>query len=176
MLLLVSVALVLPACVAPHYSNCQIIGAKPCQISKPSQVEFCLDHQPSKPVGFVAAITGCVTTPFKCIGIFGWTDYGYNAEATGKVVQARLSSDRFFTVDLMLKHLNVGNAAVSEACCRFIRAEVYQGNTPVPKGVRDLSAPTVLIRGKLVWDGDGYLEIHPERAGDYRVISSRANN
>jgi hypothetical protein len=165
--------LVLGGCAGPHYSQRRIIGAKPCPLRQPSDLPRCLSKVPDKPVDFVAAVTGCVTSPFKNIGIFGWTDYGYEAEAVGKVIQARLSTDRFFTVDLMLKQIRVGDALLPEMGCRFIRAEVYQGNTPVPKNVRQMSAPIVWIRGKLVWDGDGHVEIHPEHAGDYRLVSTR---
>jgi hypothetical protein len=168
--------LILGGCAGPHYSQHQLIGAKPCAIHQPSDLQRCLSKVPDKPVDLVAAVTGCVTTPFKNIGIFGWTDYGYKAEAIGKVIQARLSSDRLFTVDLMLNQIRIGDALLSGTRCRFLRAEVYQGNTPVPKNIREMSAPVVLIRGELVWDGDGHLEIHPEHAGDYQVISSLTNN
>ena len=162
---------ILGGCAGPHYAAHQLIGAKPCALHQPSDLPRCLSKVPEKPVGFVAAITGCFTTPFKNVGVFGWTDYGYNVEAIGKVIQARLSTDRFFTVDLMLKQLRVGYALLPKMSCHFIRAEVYQGNTPVPKNIRNLPAPMVLIKGKLVWDGDGHVEIHPEQAGDYRVVS-----
>jgi hypothetical protein len=160
-------------CVGPHYAEHQFIGAKPCPLHQPSDLSRCLSKVPDKPVDLIAAVTGCVTTPFKNIGIFGWTYYGYKTEALGKVIQARLSTDRFFTVDLMLKQIRVGDALLPHMGCRFIRAEVYQGDTPVPKNIRDLAAPIVLIRGKLVWDGDGHVEIHPEHAGDYRVVSTQ---
>jgi hypothetical protein len=162
--------------VGPHYTQHQLVGAKPCALHQPSDLPRCLSKVPDKPVGLVAAVTGCFTTPFKSVGIFGWTDYGYSAEALGKVVQARLSTDRFFTVDLMLKQVRVGDAFLAGTGCQFIRAEVYQGNTPVPKNIREMSAPIVLIRGKLVWDGDEHMEIHPQHTGDYRVISSRDND
>jgi hypothetical protein len=126
-------------------------------------------------VGFLAAITGFFTTPFKNVGIFGWTDYGFKAEAIGNVVQSRLSSDRFFTVDVALKRLRIDHTPIPQVYGRFMRAEVYQGNTPVPANIRTLRSPLVSIRGKLVWDGDGHLEIHPEHDDDYRVISARAN-
>jgi hypothetical protein len=58
----------------------------------------------------------------------------------------------------------------------LICAEVYQGNTPVPINIREMSAPIVLIRGRLVWDGDGHLEIHPQKAGDYHFCLSPVNS
>jgi len=173
--LLLAVCLSLTGCAAPRYCNHQIIGAKPCAIPHPADAKCCLSKKPDRPVGLIAAAGGCLTTPFKAAGISGWTDYGYKAEAIGRVVQSRLSSDRFFTVDLALQSLRVDHTLLRKVSGRFIRAEIYQGQAPVPSHLRALCEPVVSIRGKLVWDGDGdgHLEIHPQHAGDYRVISKR---
>ena len=74
--------------------------------------------------------------------------------------------------------LRIDDISLERIWGRYIRAEIYQGQTPVLPNVRTLREPVVFIRGKLVWDGDahGHLEIHPERANDYRIVSSRANN
>ena len=107
--------LIFDGCIGPHYTQHQIIGVKPCPLHQPSDLSRCLSKVPDKPVDLIAAMTGCVTTPFKNIGIFGWTDYRYKAEALGKVIQARLSTDRLFTVDLMLKQIRVGDALLDPA-------------------------------------------------------------
>ena len=169
----VCLAITLNACVGPRYCNHQVIGAKPCPILHPVDAKYCLPKKPDKPIGFIAVATGCLTTPFKAVGISGWTDYGYQAEAIGRVVQSRLSSDRFFTVDIALERLVIDRTQLRKVSGRFIRAEIFQGQAPVPANIRALIGPVVFIRGKLAWDGDGqgHLEIHPEHACDYRVVS-----
>jgi hypothetical protein len=170
--LLVAFVLPVSGCVAPRYSDHQFVGAKPCPVSRPIDTKNCLSTKADKPVGLLAAILGCLTTPFKAAGISGWTDYHCNAEAVGRVVQSRLSTDRFFTVDIALRDMRVDQTQLEKVSGRYIRAEIYQDKTPVPRASRTLCRPSVFIRGKLVWDSDGcgHLEIHPQHPNDYAIL------
>ena len=107
-----------------------------------------------------------LTTPFgKKIGIHGWTDYRATACAAGWVEHVAKSTDGIRTVDMRLCVFTFNGQCVAlEGQC-FIRAEICRKvrleNDKLPKIGR-----WVRIQGKLMWDGDGWLEIHPQRPDD----------
>ena len=168
---LLVVAILLVGCVGPHYTTRQFIGVEAPEINSAEDVVCHLRTHPNPEVNTIAAITGFVTTPFKCIGIFGWTDYHMQAEAYGEVVYDRLSSDRLFTVDMKLEKLLVNGHQLDLSKEYFIRVEVYLGKVKVSRADRCLKHPRIMVRGRLVWDGDGHLEIHPENDQDFCVIA-----
>ena len=123
-------------------------------------------------MSFIGVITGFLTTPLKNAGLFGWKNYCMTADAVGEVVQARVSSDRFFTVDIAVARMRVSNVNLALEEQKYVRLEVYLGWIPVPKNLRDLPHPRVRVRGRLVWDGDGHLEIHPVDPRGYHIFPS----
>jgi hypothetical protein len=105
----------------------------------------------------------------KILGIQGWRDYHVEARVEGKVTHAAWSTDFFYTIDLQVEHLYVeGRPVVLTEPPKFIRVEVLpfaRIGAPLPV----CEHQEVSVSGKLVWDGDGFLEIHPKRAKDIQA-------
>lgn len=103
--------------------------------------------------------------PTKRVGIFGWTDYCTEACAEGAVVHADRSAFGFYTVDLLLSEFIVAGERTEWQGPRFLRVEIYGR---ARKNVERLPKKGEIARlcGKLMWDGDGFLEIHPRIAAD----------
>jgi hypothetical protein len=123
---------------------------------------------PAPRVNLLAVVTGFATTPLKCLGLNGWKDYRLTADACGTVVQQKVSSDRFLTVDLRLGSLKINGDSVPLLADRFIRLEIYLGKVPVEKRIFAEKDAVIAARGKFVWDTDGWFEIHPQEASDVR--------
>jgi hypothetical protein len=115
--------------------------------------------------------SGFFTTPvFKMSGIQGWRAYGFDASAEGKVVQIAHSLDGMTTIDLAVEHVSIGDRT-SPFIHGFVRIEIFklvgrQFRTPI------LVDDHVRIAGSLMWDGDGFVEIHPAVPANIRVIES----
>ena len=169
-LVLLGVCLLGGGCVAPHYTKHQLIisgKAAPtiAGLDIPAiQTNLCVAPVPK--VSLVTMLTDFSTIPPKCMGIQGWKDFHLNAKARGIVVQHQLSSDRILTVDLRLKSLEVNGTSIPLSGDRFIRAEIYRGKVPVDKSEIAQKDALIIVQGKLVWDTDGWFEIHPQKSGD----------
>src|SRR5207249_1845079 len=79
-----------------------------------------------------------------------------------------VSSDGFRTVDLQLASVEYDSERCWTSKPSFVRVEIR------PETRRVVSeSPKVgqiaRISGQLMWDGDGFLEIHPFRAGDIEI-------
>ena len=159
-------------CVGPHYSDHQLVlfGKDAPPISGP--------HDPAIPWQLTtniwaksnlpdrAAEVG--VTPFKAMGIQGWKDFHLHAKARGHVMQHEASSNGFRTADLRLESLTVDNVRVRWKGTRFMRVEIFLGKVSVKPAILDDANALLCVEGKLVWDEDGWFEIHPERSGDVR--------
>jgi hypothetical protein len=153
-------------CVSPHYRQQQIAGVPAPTIHNSADVEQHLSRKKDRTVTILAKVTGLVTTPFKALGLFGWTDYHVSAIASGSVVAAAISTDRFFTVDLHLTRLQIGNERVALRGDEFLRAEIFLGWIRLASADHRILGENVTVSGELVWDGDGHLEIHPRNRAD----------
>src|SRR5258708_179900 len=86
-------------CMAPHYTRCQVVvpgcGQAAPALAGPRDpaLEKHLSSKRAAEVNLLAVVTGFFTTPLKCLGFQGWRDYGWHADALGKVVKHQLSSD-----------------------------------------------------------------------------------
>jgi len=115
--------------------------------------------------------TALFTTPLgKCLGINGWKRYHFRVSASGKVVQAVTSWDGLRTVDLQLEQFNGAPPKCREEFC-YIRAEVVRHAWKHMERV-PVEGDHVRIEGELHWDGHGFLEIHPARSTDVRILDS----
>jgi hypothetical protein len=107
-------------------------------------------------------------TALKHVGFRGWTDYCSEACAAGTVVHAVNGIDGFYTVDLALTEFEVHGEPTRLEGPRFVRIEMYgkarKQTHPLPR-----KGDTARICGKLMWDGDGFLEIHPRNAADAEI-------
>jgi hypothetical protein len=123
-----------------------------------------LSREPQKGLGWLSRWMAFLTTPFKFLGIFGWTDTGCAARASGSPVRdAQHSTDGFWTIDVELDAFRIGNATAEPP--RFLRLEIEPG-TPahdVCSGRQILASAALSFGGPIVVDTDGpFLELHPD--------------
>lgn len=123
-------------------------------------------------LSWYASLLGALTTPFKRLGVFGWTDMHFVAVATGDVEQASESTDQFLTVDLRLDSLSINSTPLSLSEPKFIRAEICLADVQLCEKRKPTAKQKVRITGRLMWDGDGFLEIHPRSPEDVVVVGS----
>ena len=139
----------------------------PPMIASGADVPVVLRSSVNPPLNCLARSTGILTTYLgKRMGIQGWRDYHLSARVNGTVIQAAGSTDGLYTIDLRILQLHVGDqAVVLPEHLVFIRIEVFpfvRGGAPLPVHAYD----KVCISGKLMWDADGFLEIHPKNSKD----------
>ena len=163
-------------CVGPHYSEHQIIvnGKDAPLISSPHDPAIAghLTTNLWARSNFPDRAAEVGVTPFKAMGVQGWKDFNMHARARGHVMQHEVSSNGFRTVDLRLKSLTVDNVRVHWKGTRYMRVEIYLGKVTVDPTILDDTNALLRVDGKLVWDEDGWFEIHPESTGDVRLEPS----
>lgn len=165
---------VLSGCACSSYSASQFVGVPaPTYMSTPKNVDSELKSEVNSPLSWYARLFGAVTTPFKRLGVFGWTDMKFVAAATGTVEQVSESSDRFLTVDLRLDSFMVNSSPVPLTIPKFIRAEICLADIPLAEFQKPTVNQRIRIAGRLMWDGDGFLEIHPRSTNDVVIVGSR---
>jgi hypothetical protein len=132
---------------------------------------------------------GAVTTPSKETGFFAsWDEYNYWVIAEGEVIHEARSTDGLETIDVRLITLVVfdselgiitAGSILGASKCRwafdtqnpkFIRAEVFPQVLLAYKGNRPRISDKIIIKGRLMWDRDGFLEIHPKFGGDLQIV------
>jgi len=107
-----------------------------------------------------------LTTPFKRLGIAGWTETGCAAQGAGSPVRdAQHSTDGFWTIDVELAACSIGSHEARLTSPRYLRLEVEPETTaheicssrPVREGM------PLSFGGAVVIDEDaGFLEVHPD--------------
>lgn len=154
----------------PMHRPCWLTCNNPPPIHDAANAIENLRSSPNKHLGWMARTSSLLTTPLgKKLGIRGWRDYCFRVYASGQVIQAADSWDHLFTVDLKISSLSQETAPPHPiSCCRYIRAELFPH---VWNGINRLPAvgDSYRISGRLEWDADGFLEIHPESAADVRI-------
>jgi len=136
-----------------------------------SNIEQFLKTKVNHPVDDFSRDIGLFTTAFKRLGIVGWRDMGFSARVEGVVSNAPVySTDGFLTLDLSISKLEISGEARPLHDQRFIRAEVCAPALGIQPS--DFMAPgaRLSVGGLLLWDGDGFFEIHPTRGDDLHVI------
>lgn len=104
------------------------------------------------------------------MGIQGWRNYRLPADVTGTVVHAAGSTDGFYTVDLAIEKLTVDSKPVEPLRSNFIRIEVLpfrRKSPPLPV----CRGEEVRVSGQLMWDADGFLEIHPKHSNEIVILN-----
>jgi hypothetical protein len=144
-------------------------AAPPCD---PDRVFRLLRDRPNDALSWLDRALAILTTPFKRIGISGWTPTGCVAEAHGVAVRdAQHSTDGFWTIDLRLSTLTVGerNAPAN----RYLRVEVEPGTKAhdVCAEFRVVGGTRLEVGGEVVVDEDPppFPEIHPDAR--FRIVS-----
>jgi hypothetical protein len=152
---------------------CWIRCHNPPDIHSAHDVTAVLRNAANPPLNWLARSTGILTTYLgKMAGIQGWRDYHLCARVQGKVVQSAGSSDGLYTIDLAVEQMTVGTRFVEVVRPSFIRIEVFprvRKGAPLPMRQGDQAC----ISGELMWDADGFLEIHPHLSNE--IAKSRCS-
>ena len=138
-----------------------LLVARACDASRTIAM---LSREPQASLGWLSRWIAFVTTPFKFLGISGWTDTGCAALASGSPVRdAQHSTDGFWTIDVELHAFRIGN--ISPELPRFLRLEIEPGTRAHEICERNPVAPGAALSfgGPIVVDTDGpFLELHPK--------------
>jgi hypothetical protein len=123
-----------------------------------------LSRRPQPALSWPSRFIGFLTTPFKRMGISGWTKTHCHATATGTLVRnAQHSTDGFWTIDVELEQLVVEGEALN-VTERYIRIEVERGTSAhkICAQTKLLKGERIQVEGPVMIDRDGpFLEIHP---------------
>jgi hypothetical protein len=160
-------------CVGPQYSEHQIVlSGKPAPKTRGPrdpmlQANLSTNLWAKQPFLGSAAEVGTVT--IKSAGIQGWKDYHMNARATGIALQYKFTSGPNLTIDLRLQSLTVKHVPVPLREPRYMRVVIFLAKTSVAAAVYERTNSMVVAQGKLVWNSDGWFEIHPQKTGDVQL-------
>lgn len=168
---LAAVACLVGGCGCTLYSNRLLVGRRPPPVDG-AKLGARLRSQVNRPLSRFARRAGVLSTPFKRLGIFGWRDSGLWVVAAGEVVQAAWSTDGFVTADLRLESLTVAGEAVALPGTRYLRAEICEHAIGLAKADRPCAGDRVRLAGRLMWDGDGWFEVHPQTRDAVAILSS----
>ena len=160
------VAALTTGCTCTAISNHQWVGRKVPKISRPEDIAKHLRQSVNGEPGGFARSTSFLFAPFKRMGIVGWSDLGYDGEITGWVKQAAKSTDQFYTVDIKLETLQIDGKNIPLTNERYLRAEICLCEVKLSEKDRPKEGEMVWMRGRMVWDGDGFIEIHPRNEAE----------
>jgi hypothetical protein len=149
------------------------VGAQPPDLKTPQDAANALRKKVNfTPLWIYRNTLAGIFTPLKHAGFRGWTDYCAEACAVGKVLSGVGGIDAMYTVDMALESFSVNGAATHLEGPRFVRVEFFSGTK---KHVNRLprKGDSARICGKLMWDGDGFLEIHPLESGDVGILNEK---
>ena len=166
-----SLTTVAVGCVCSANSNRQLTGEKPPAISRPQEIAAHLRRSVNPEVRAFGRAAGFLYMPFKRFGISGWTYLGYDADVVGLVQQTAKSTDQFYTVDMKLETLEIDHLNIPLADERYLRAEICLCDAKLSADERPRVGDKVWMRGRMVWDGDGFVEIHPRAAAEVKRLN-----
>ena len=136
------------------------LGARPCD---PAATVAQLGGLPEPALSWFDRWIAILTTPFKFLGISGWSDTGCSGRGRGRLVRdAQHSTDGFWTLDVALDAFEIG--ACQAAADRFLRIEVEPDTAAhaVCSAEPISGGEEIAFGGPIVIDTDGpFLECHP---------------
>jgi hypothetical protein len=143
------------------------LRSRPCD---PAGTVGRLSVAPQPALGWFSRWIAILTTPFKFLGISGWTDTGCFGKGIGRLVRdAQHSTDGFWTLDVRLETFSIAGRPGVPGC--FLRIEVEPG-THAHAACSEGAIPRrchVWFAGPVLVDDDGpFLEVHPD--ADFEVI------
>lgn len=165
-----AVLLLCSGCIGPQYTKHDIIvSGKPApKIHSPRdpaiQANLSTNLWPKQP--FLGSAAEIGTTLFKSAGIQGWKNYHMIARAAGVALQHQFTSGPYLTIDLRLQSLSVEGVHVPLNGPRYMRVVIFLPKDSVSAPVYKQTNALVFAQGKLVWNFDGWFEIHPQKTGD----------
>ena len=143
------------------------LQSRPCD---PAATLARLSDEPRPALSWFSRWIAILTTPFKFLGVSGWTDTGCSGQGTGNLVRdAQHSTDGFWTLDVGLDSFAVDEREA--AAGRFLRIEIEPDTAAhaVCAAQSIAARRSVRFAGRILVDTDGpFLEVHP--AGDFEVI------
>jgi hypothetical protein len=145
-----------------------IVGSRPPKLLSPGDVIANLSKIPPPRVSGFDRFVGFFTIAFKRVGVFGWADMNYEALACGKVIGCEYSTDGFLTVDLRLNEISFEGQSYKTNDSVYLRAEVCLRKITISR--RPKVDEQIAISGRLMWDGDGFLEVHPTKPSDITEV------
>jgi len=170
-LLLAIIAASTTGCTCAAISNHQWSGHKAPKINGPEDIAKLLRQTVNGKVNIFGRAWGFLYIPFKRAGFAGWSDLGYDGEIIGLVKQTAKSTDQFDTVDMKLETLQIDGRNLRLAGERYLRAEVCLCQVKLSEKDRPHVGEIIWMRGRMIWDGDGFVEIHPRNAAEVRRAS-----
>ena len=143
------------------------LRSRPCD---PAATIGRLSTAPQGRLGWFSRWIAILTTPFKFLGVSGWTDTGCSGRGIGTLVrEAQHSTDGFWTLDVRLEAFSIGNRKALPG--RFLRIEIEPG-TRAHAACEATTLPEdcpVWFGGPILVDTDGpFLEAHPD--ADFEAI------
>jgi hypothetical protein len=148
-----------------------VLGQPAPIVDSPQGVECALREVPNDPLPWFSRLVGFLTTSFgKNLGIRGWCDMHMDIDVTGFVLDATCSTDWFETIDLEVLTLRVKETDVVLRKRRYLRSEVCMCLVPLHDSERPKVGDIVTIHGRLKWDSDGFLEVHPTDPDSVHVL------
>jgi hypothetical protein len=155
----------------PIHLRCWAFCSSPPSIAALQDAVMFLKDQPNHTVSRFDEVAGFVSTPLgKNLGIRGWRDYCFEVMVSGTVLHSAHSWDGYQTVDISLDSFAPPGATTNyvTGMTKFVRLElkssVHRKMSRIP-----LSKDRLEALGHLVWDGDGFLEVHPLDGGMVHV-------
>jgi len=159
-------------------TECRIWGCdKAKALVSNEQISAQLRKEVNPPLNWLDRTSGGLTTPLgKNMGLRGWVDLGRVVELSGEVIHAAYSTDKFYTVDLRIRSISLDGLPLEIAGARFIRAEICMACIPLPETSWPQAGNRVHLVGKLKWDADGFLEVHPLRPEDIEIVNQEQDD
>ena len=153
-----------------HYWRRQLLAKAPTLVAVPTcnapGTLAMLSSEPRPRLSWLDRLLSFLTTPFKRLGLSGWTETGCAGRGRGSPVRdAQHSSDGFWTIDVALFELQIGAASADLLEPRFIRLEVEPDTGAHAVCERRLvrEGDRLSFGGAVVIDRDAdFLEIHPD--------------
>lgn len=168
LIILFCLTLLLNACRCSCSSSRIIIGKKAPIFKTANDIMVRLDTILPPNVSKFDKALGFWTVGFKRAGIFGWKDLKYEAQINGVVQQCKKSTDGFLTVDVKINEVKIDSIFAKFDNKKYIRVEICLTVIKIEEPI--LIGNEIIISGKLMWDGDGFLEIHPEKSTDIIMV------
>jgi hypothetical protein len=73
------------------------------------------------------------------------------------------------TIDMQLQSLTVKHVPVPLHGPKYMRVVIFLAKASAATNVYEPTDPMVIAQGKLVWNFDGWFEIHPQKTGDVEL-------
>lgn len=141
----------------------------------PAHTLSMLSVEPRPRLSWLSRFLSFLTTPFKRLGISGWSETGCEGRGIGSPVRdAQYSTDGFWTIDVALSDFGIGARKADLSRPLFLRLEIEPDTRAhaICEAREVRKGDAVSFGGAVVIDRDAdFLEIHPD--GEFAVSAAR---